>query len=152
MGEPVRIVALAEELIRLSGLTPYEEIDIVFTGLRPGEKLFEELHLAGEGILPTAHDKIRIVSAAGVDLRTVNAQLDRLFHLAATFDAMEVIRSLRLMVGEFTPGFDCQNAAAQDGLNSLSNLSPKKKAGATPGKVLPFRVAGTARDKTVTGP
>ena len=53
MGEPVKIVTLAEEMIRLSGFRPYEDIDISFTGLRPGEKLFEELLLSGEGIQPT---------------------------------------------------------------------------------------------------
>ena len=58
MGDPMRIIDLAEELIRLSGLTPYEDIDIVVTGLRPGEKLFEELLIDGEGVLPTAHNKI----------------------------------------------------------------------------------------------
>ena len=58
MGEPVKIVDLAEDLIRLSGFEPYDDIDIEFTGLRPGEKLFEELLLAEEGILDTKHEKI----------------------------------------------------------------------------------------------
>ena len=60
MGEPVKIIDLAEKLIRLSGFTPYEDIDIVVTGLRPGEKLYEELLLAEEGINQTSHDKIFI--------------------------------------------------------------------------------------------
>lgn len=58
MGEPVKIVKLAEELIRLQGLEPYKDIDIVFTGLRPGEKLFEELLTAEEGTDKTYHEKI----------------------------------------------------------------------------------------------
>ena len=58
MGEPVKIVKLAEELIRLQGLEPYKDIDIVFTGLRPGEKLFEELLTAEEGTDRTYHEKI----------------------------------------------------------------------------------------------
>ena len=58
MGEPVKIVKLAEELIKLQGLEPYKDIDIVFTGLRPGEKLFEELLTAEEGTDRTYHEKI----------------------------------------------------------------------------------------------
>ncbi len=61
MGEPVRIVDLAEDMIRLSGLQVGEDVAIEFTGLRPGEKLFEELHLSGEQHLPTAHPKIIVV-------------------------------------------------------------------------------------------
>ena len=60
MGEPVKIMDLAENLIRLSGFTPYEDIDIVVTGLRPGEKLYEELLLSEEGINQTSHNKIFI--------------------------------------------------------------------------------------------
>jgi len=60
MGEPVKIVTLAENLIRLSGYKPYEEIPIVFTGLRPGEKLYEELLMAEEGMKSTANQSIYI--------------------------------------------------------------------------------------------
>ncbi len=60
MGEPVRIIDLAEDLIRLSGLTPYEDIGIEFSGMRPGEKLFEELEITGENLLKTRHPKIFI--------------------------------------------------------------------------------------------
>ena len=60
MGEPVKIVNLAEDMIRLSGLTPYEDIDIVFTGVRKGEKLFEELEITGENLDKTNHPKIFI--------------------------------------------------------------------------------------------
>src|SRR5687767_6896970 len=60
MGEPVRILDLAEDMIRLSGLTPYEDIDIVFTGVRKGEKLFEELEITGENLDKTNHPKIFI--------------------------------------------------------------------------------------------
>ena len=60
MGEPVKILDLAEDMIRLSGLTPYEDIDIVFTGVRKGEKLFEELEITGENLDKTNHPKIFI--------------------------------------------------------------------------------------------
>ena len=60
MGEPVKILDLAEDMIRLSGLTPYEDIDIVFSGIRKGEKLFEELEITGEDLVKTRHPKIYI--------------------------------------------------------------------------------------------
>ena len=60
MGEPVRIVDLAKELITLSGFRPGEDIEIVFTGLRPGEKLFEELRIEGEDMKHTKHPKIGV--------------------------------------------------------------------------------------------
>jgi FlaA1/EpsC-like NDP-sugar epimerase len=60
MGQPVKILDLAEDMIKLSGLTPYEDIDIVFTGVRKGEKLFEELEITGEDLERTLHPKIFI--------------------------------------------------------------------------------------------
>ena len=60
MGEPIKIVDLARQMITLSGFRPDEDIDIAFTGVRPGEKLFEELRTEGENIEPTTHPKIRI--------------------------------------------------------------------------------------------
>ena len=64
MGEPVKIVDLARDMIRLSGLEPGEDIEIVFTGLRPGEKLFEELFIPGETYQRTRHAKIFYASNA----------------------------------------------------------------------------------------
>jgi len=58
MGEPVRIVELAEELITIQGLRPYKDIDIEFTGIRPGEKIFEEILTAEEGIVASKHEKV----------------------------------------------------------------------------------------------
>ena len=58
MGKPIRIVDLARQLIELNGLKPEEDIEIQFTGLRPGEKLFEELRYEGENFLATDHPKI----------------------------------------------------------------------------------------------
>ena len=67
MGEPVKILDLARDMIRLSGLRPFSDIDIVFTGVRPGEKLFEELGVAGENVARTKHPKILIGRIAGAD-------------------------------------------------------------------------------------
>jgi len=66
MGEPVRILDMAKDMIVLSGLRPFEDVDIVFTGIRPGEKLFEELQTAGENIVNTRHPKIFIGRISGL--------------------------------------------------------------------------------------
>jgi FlaA1/EpsC-like NDP-sugar epimerase len=79
MGEPVKIVNLAENLIRLNNMEPYKDIDIVFTGLRPGEKLFEELLTAEEGTDATAHSKIYIArKGSNIDPGTLQKALDEL--------------------------------------------------------------------------
>lgn len=105
MGEPVRILDLAEELIRLSGLTPYEDIEIVFTGLRPGEKLFEELLIDGEGVLPTTHDKIRILQAVNADMSLIQKMMTSLVAHANATDLDEMMKSLHHIVPEFTPKY-----------------------------------------------
>lgn len=105
MGEPVRILALAEELIRLSGLIPYKEIDIQFSGLKPGEKLFEELLIDGEGIRPTTHKKIRVMAPVETDLKRVSDELDELFAQARVYDIAGLLKSLRAIVPEFVPRY-----------------------------------------------
>lgn len=106
MGEPVRILSLAEELIRLSGLIPYKEMDIQFTGLKPGEKLFEELLIDGEGIKPTSHKKIRVMAPVETDLRRVSQDLDELFAHARNQDVGELLKALRRIVPEFVPRYE----------------------------------------------
>ncbi|MBI4566660.1 MAG: polysaccharide biosynthesis protein [Planctomycetes bacterium] len=80
MGSPVRIVDLAEDLIRLSGRRPGRDVKIVFTGVRPGEKLFEELYLNTETVVPTSHPKVFCLKAAERPVADVAFQLclDRL--------------------------------------------------------------------------
>jgi FlaA1/EpsC-like NDP-sugar epimerase len=86
MGSPLRIVDLAEQLIRLSGLTPYEDIDIQFTGRRPGEKLHEELTTALESSRSTGHASIMIVSAARAE-KDLDAALVRMRRMAEAGDS-----------------------------------------------------------------
>jgi len=83
MGEPVRILDLAKDTITLSGLKPMEDIDIVFTGIRPGEKLFEELETIDEKIIKTRHPKIFIGRLAAYPESKILHALDRLTTLAA---------------------------------------------------------------------
>lgn len=90
MGEPVKIVELAKDTIRLSGFKPYEDIDIVFTGLRPGEKLFEELEIHGETIIKTKHPKIFTGMIATMPLERVELALDQLAAAAQVGDDAQI--------------------------------------------------------------
>jgi len=76
MGRPVRILDLAEDMIRLSGLIPYEDVDIRFTGMRKGEKLFEELEIKGEDLVRTKHPKIFIGKIAAYSSEEVGQMLN----------------------------------------------------------------------------
>ncbi|MRR54723.1 MAG: polysaccharide biosynthesis protein [Deltaproteobacteria bacterium] len=104
MGEPVRIVDLAEELIRLSGLVPYEDIEIVFTGLRPGEKMFEELLGQGEGVLPTSHEKIRVLAAVETDFVTLHNEVKQLLETAECLNLPGMVCLLHALVPGFCSG------------------------------------------------
>lgn len=101
MGESVKIVELAETMIRLSGFVPYEEIDIEFVGLRPGEKLFEELLLDGEGIKPTSHEKIRVASSTVQSWDQLLRNLDELYDASQNYRIDEVVALLQRLVPEF---------------------------------------------------
>ncbi len=103
MGEPIRIVDLARNMIRLSGLVPDEDIEIRFVGLRPGEKLCEELITVGENILPTYHDKIKIFQGSRVNLALIESWIARLRALVAQGDEAMVIAHLKKLVPEYQP-------------------------------------------------
>ncbi len=138
MGDPVRILDLAEELIRLSGLTPYEDIDIAVTGLRPGEKLFEELLIDGEGILPTAHKKIKVLAAVHIEMAPVKEELARLHEVAQSNSIDELMESLKRLVPEFKPAYSFLGEAPHTFQRVRPDLFPPAAA---PGsaKVLPLR-------------
>lgn len=95
MGEPVKILKLAEDLIALHGLTPYVDIDIKITGLRPGEKLFEELLTAEEGTLATRHEKIFTAkSVERFTLDEINTMIDEFKRALDSEKTHEAIRQL----------------------------------------------------------
>ncbi|NUO62050.1 MAG: polysaccharide biosynthesis protein [Gemmatimonadaceae bacterium] len=105
MGEPVAIVDLAEQLIRLSGLVPYRDVHIVFTGLRPGEKLDEELTSQIEASIPTAVEKIHIVETGRLEPRELEAGLGRLRDGIMLGEEAALVRTLRALVPEYRPKF-----------------------------------------------
>ena len=101
MGEPVKIVDLAEDLIRLSGFEPYEDIDIEFTGLRPGEKLFEELLLAEEGILDTKHEKIFVGKPFDKDEEFTRNSLNAIIQSAFDNNLLELEQRIKFLIPSF---------------------------------------------------
>jgi FlaA1/EpsC-like NDP-sugar epimerase len=103
MGEPVKIVDLAKNMIRLSGREPDVDIEIRYTGLRPGEKLFEELNIDGENILPTFHQKIKIFRNGNLDSREIEEGLVRLAEALVRRDEIGAVRELARLVPEYTP-------------------------------------------------
>jgi FlaA1/EpsC-like NDP-sugar epimerase len=103
MGEPVKIVDLANMLITLSGLRPGEDIEIVFTGPRPGEKLFEELRIEGEDMQQTSHPKIRIWKNIPMDRARLRAGISDLLESARRPDSVPLTAKIKDLVPEYAP-------------------------------------------------
>lgn len=101
MGKSVKIVELAKKMIRLAGLVPNEDIQIAFSGLRPGEKLFEELLNDNENTMPTHHEKIMIGKVREYDFNEVQLQLVKLAGYAVTDHTTKVVQQMKVMVPEF---------------------------------------------------
>jgi FlaA1/EpsC-like NDP-sugar epimerase len=103
MGEPIRIVDMARDLIRLHGLEPEKDIPIDFIGLRPGEKLHEELITVGEGIVSTGHNKIMVLRGKSRDTAALLAAIERLIVVARQGEADSIKKKLREIVPDYTP-------------------------------------------------
>ena len=112
MGEPVRIVDLARNLIRLSGLRPDTDIRIAFTGLRPGEKLVEELIRQEEVPVATAHEKIRVFAGENPPWSELAPGLELLRELCRTRDERDLVRKIMALVPEYRPDPRLMPAAA----------------------------------------
>lgn len=103
MGQPVKIVDLARQLIDLSGLRPEVDIEIAFTGLRPGEKMFEEISLDRENLTPTSHPKIMRFVTTPPPLEEIRQQLWTLRECAIGSDSSDLKRLMRQAVPEYRP-------------------------------------------------
>ncbi|MGA3010672.1 MAG: nucleoside-diphosphate sugar epimerase/dehydratase [Terracidiphilus sp.] len=112
MGEPVKIADLAKNLILLSGLQPERDIEIQFTGLRPGEKMFEELNLHDEHLIPTSHSKIRSYAChQDVDAMQIKASLLRLQAIVDGQDIANLVLMLKELVPDYNPGTELLKTA-----------------------------------------
>jgi len=101
MGEPVKILDLAKKMIRLAGMIPGKEIELRFTGLRPGEKLFEELLNKEEEVIPTHNKKILIAKVIEHDFARVSMSIEHLVNLAMENRDEEVVKQMKRIVPEF---------------------------------------------------
>ena len=101
MGTPIKIDDMARDMIRLSGLEPDVDIKIEYVGLRPGEKLYEELITEGENIMPTRHEKIMVLKGLECNLEILNGKIDELAHFAEEQAGEKVIMKLKEIVPEY---------------------------------------------------
>jgi len=103
MGTPIKIDDMARDLIRLSGFEPDVDIKIEYVGLRPGEKLNEELIIEGEGILPTTHEKIMVLKGLECNLQLLDGNINELATSAEEQNRAKIIAKLREIVPEYVP-------------------------------------------------
>jgi FlaA1/EpsC-like NDP-sugar epimerase len=103
MGKPVRILDLARQMARLAGLQPDQDIEIRITGLRPGEKLREELFHDAESLLPAGHPGLQLAQPRHADIDTLRVAIDRIATACGTGDDVAVTSLLRSLVPEYQP-------------------------------------------------
>ena len=122
MGKSVKIVDLAKNLIRLSGLEPERDIPVVFTGLRPGEKLYEELKLDGEEMKPTPHQKIHVLDGGQVSFLQVQRWVDDLGELVRQKNIAGLVAKLQEIVPEYSPSHEILEKAEVESAFQLATV------------------------------
>ena len=120
MGKPVRIADLANQMIRLSGLIPEKDIRIVYTGLRPGEKLYEELLADKENTLPTHHPKIMIARVDKLDYKKLLSKIDGLLNNIYSLSKTEVVEFFEELVPEYKSSYGKNNGKPAKDMNSIT--------------------------------
>jgi FlaA1/EpsC-like NDP-sugar epimerase len=103
MGRAIRIVDLAQDLIRLHGYEPHRDIEIQYTGLRPGEKLYEELITEGEGIVKTQHEKIMVLRGQTCQIDEIYSRINTIIRAAKTYNHRTIMDALKTIVPEYQP-------------------------------------------------
>jgi FlaA1/EpsC-like NDP-sugar epimerase len=101
MGTSIKIVDMARDLIRLSGFEPEEDIKIEYIGLRPGEKLYEELIIEGEDVIPTSHEKIMVLKGMDCNIQLLNGEINHLIHIAKDQESKKIKDKLKEIVPEY---------------------------------------------------
>lgn len=124
MGEPVKIYDMAVNLIKLSGYEPNVDIGINVTGLRPGEKLYEEILMAEEGLQATKHDKIHIAEPMDIDMKRVEQKLARLSDLIKS-SSNEDTEKIKATMKELVPTFKDGNEVNQERVEEKSRTNEK---------------------------
>ena len=103
MGDPVKIDKMARDLIKFSGFEPDIDIKVIYTGLRPGEKLYEELMTDQENVVPTDHEKILVLKSNQMDINMLNGKLNELAKEASKRDSLKIRRTFQKIVPEYIP-------------------------------------------------
>ncbi len=124
MGQSVKIIELAKKMIRLSGLVPHQDIAIEFSGLRPGEKLYEELLNDLENTMPTHHEKIMVAQVREYHFQTISKQISELIKLSCEYKDRQVVVKMKEIVPEFK-----SNNSIYEELDNLVELPDKSISG-----------------------
>ncbi|MEJ7691804.1 nucleoside-diphosphate sugar epimerase/dehydratase [Daejeonella sp.] len=125
MGKSVKIIELAKKMIRLSGLVPNQDIAIEFSGLRPGEKLYEELLNDLENTMPTHHEKIMVAQVREYNFQTVSKHIKELVQLSCEYKDRQVVVKMKEIVPEFKSNnsiYEELDIRAEEPLKSLSDI------------------------------
>jgi FlaA1/EpsC-like NDP-sugar epimerase len=143
MGEPVNIVDLARDLIRLSGLEVGDDIEIVYTGVRPGEKLYEELFLPEETYTKTAHEKIFVASSRSInDSATLAARIQELRAAAVAGERAQIRSTFGQLIPEYQPERSL-NQLVEPAAAATRRTPPVTIARAARGEIVEMRPAGS---------
>lgn len=101
MGKPVKIKDLAYKMIKLSGHTPNVDMDIIYTGLRPGEKISEEMLMKDENLIETPNEKIKLANLAKVEYSAVGKIMDNIYKAYKKFDTYQIVKQIKIIVPEY---------------------------------------------------